>query len=1385
MDAIVDGIAQFFYKIFYGIEIMLCMAVGWLQELFNIFTGISTVSYNGADDYITNVFFGNKITNALYLGFAAIGIVLIFMFSIIAVIKKAFDLDDKMKMSYGQMLRAFLKAFLIIISMNLIMTVSMSFTDELMKAVTKVFTMAPEIAEGDPTIVYTDEQFAAMGRILNTIGNYSLNPSYKSRYNINSCYNDIRIDLKYLADTRVFNYYYGGDTKNGQTWQNAIQQIAVAADYNNEVPIDVYNESIMNAITNCMEIMKTDKSFHALDRFTRHEEYNTTDVPLDVTLFLIGTMGNGDTAAAKNSKYNTNPSMFDDVRGPYYRGEKSIYTFKTVNKDFDIALSKTNYIVVYAGAIVIICNMALIVVNCIVRIFNLLFMYLIAPPVVSTMPLDDGAKFKQWTTAFIVQLFSVFATVISMRLFLVFLPIIMDPNLVLSKSAMVNVIAKLVMIWAGAKGVEKANGILTGILTDNAGAQSLMAGDMKQDLANSAVGRAAQGAKAYAEGKVMKGAGKVLGTAASIATLPTRPITGALSAAGGKIASGYRNLNNKLGNLLIPKGKGGGKGGGGKGGGGGGKGGSSGGGSGSGSSGSSGGSNTPTSQRNMGNKPEGQGGGGDGKKSSGGGSGGGSESGGSAGGEKPPGNASVPGPMSGNSAPGKKPMSNTEKLKQGAKNMKNAKLSDAATAAAVGAKYADSKQISNKDAKKMAEIGKRLDNNTGGAVSKLATGDKNAGPIIGNMDTNQIGGAGGGAGGGEKPGAKPGTKPGAKPGTKPGAKPGTKPNAAAGAGTNQQKQNETGPKAGVGAVPAQQRQQAAPAQDGNKKSNPIGGNANDVRESNVGTGGGREADAEAEDTKDTGAGTANLAADSMDNAFERGANIPEKMSFAGQSGTDANDDGDDGNDGNGNDESKNNKPGEFEQLFDAMQKGYVDDKFNVPDNNDDDDDDDDDNDDDDNNDGGGSGGSSGGGSGSSGGNGAKASNITAAQFKNLFGVDRDQYLNKGKGTNVQRGKTGTNTSGVKKPAGGLGGRNSVPDPGTQQKGGGVRTVSAADTGSNPAGRQSTTGAQPKVGGAPTGQKPTTGTQPKVGGGAPTGQKPTTGTQPKVGGAPTGQKPTTGAQPKVGGAPIGQNPTTGAQPKVGGGGAAMQGSVIDQTATHVSSAGGPIGGSMRQSFSAGPQEKQVQTDAPGSPVIDTAGTNIADSGRQSFTAEAAQPEIVNPTVQQSAPKTEPRPKTGNHQPRQTVNILNENRPAAGGNAVNPVIADVAAEIGGALENGDIQMADAVHEDHQSEVEKFFYSTQTHMDEEQANDYEEADDYGGSRAGFYESNAGRYSTPAAGAKDSRKAAGSGGRRAPNSGRRSGSQNRFVQDAFSALDNDKKDSGQDGSRNILPPT
>jgi hypothetical protein len=74
-----------------------------------------------------------------------------------------------------------------------------------------------------------------------------------------------------------------------------------------------------------------------------------------------------------------------------------------------------------------------------------------------------------------------------MRVLLLFMPVVIDPDLVLFTNPVANILAKLVIILGGFEVSEKATNLITGILADNAGWQSITAGDMSGS-AKSAVG---------------------------------------------------------------------------------------------------------------------------------------------------------------------------------------------------------------------------------------------------------------------------------------------------------------------------------------------------------------------------------------------------------------------------------------------------------------------------------------------------------------------------------------------------------------------------------------------------------------------------------------------------------------------------------------------------------------------------------------------------------------------------------------------------------------------------------------------------------------------------------------------------------------------------------
>ena len=489
------------WKLLYLLEVGVCKVVAWMEEIMQIFTGEVPVEYNNKSESLIMVFFTHDNVKGIYGGMALIGIAFAFAFAIVSVIRKVLDLRGKQQgVTLGAILGNLLKSILLIFSMNLIMIVALSTTNTLIKQIGAAVTNSGDVVKGRQEITFDDEEYAAMGRILNTIGNYSLNPSYRSRYNINACYNEIRGDLEYLGNKGVFNYHYisykNDDIEAGvvePTWQSMVEQLARAYDYSQETTLDSYNDGLTNAMLNCMDIMKKNPDIRVLKSFKRNTESNTEQVPMDKILFVSATMGNfNGEGAARTTSYNKTPSFYDSVRQPFYYGEdgSDMYDYDDVKAVFDPSPMKTNYILVYATGIAMLQEMLVIIVTCSVRIFSLLTLYLASPLVLAALPLDDGGKLKQWTTAFLVQLLGIVGMVLAMRLFLMFLPSIWSPDLKVSSYTILSIIIKCIISYGALTAVSRVNGILTGILADNAGWQAITAGDMRGSVQNSAAGRA-------------------------------------------------------------------------------------------------------------------------------------------------------------------------------------------------------------------------------------------------------------------------------------------------------------------------------------------------------------------------------------------------------------------------------------------------------------------------------------------------------------------------------------------------------------------------------------------------------------------------------------------------------------------------------------------------------------------------------------------------------------------------------------------------------------------------------------------------------------------------------------------------------------------------------
>lgn len=533
-------------RILFACEGMLCKIIDILYNAFEVFAGIKTVQYNGSPDYMLEVFFSNPVVSTVYWGMACIGFALMFGFAIVAVVRKLFDYTgEKVKATYTQIFINCFKSILLILLMTAIVSATINASGVLMRSIDTLFNSA-EVMSNPPDISFDDEDRYDMYQVLDTIADYSLSPSYDSRFNINSCFNAIRPGMQKLDKTNIFKFSYTGvNGENGErdndSWQYALLQIYKAASVYEELDIDTYNEPLNKAILDCMYQLKTNKDFKPLSYYIEPEKagmsFGTT---LGRTIMLTCSFG-----CANNSKFDENPAITDSLRYPYYVGEKDVFSYSSMEDDFDLGLFSWNHIVCLIIAYFIIKEMLIIIINSVARIFNIILLYITAPGFLAVMPLDDGGKFKQWTTAYVIQSLSLFGSVFAVRLLMIFIPIVLGSNLVLFEDSFANGIAKLAFVIGICVTSEKANGMISGILADNAGYQSIMAGDVGGGFASSAMalGGKVLGAAAKTGFKIGKGVLGAVGDASGLTTA-----TEAL-----KEKTGFNKLKN-LGQSMRDKG---------------------------------------------------------------------------------------------------------------------------------------------------------------------------------------------------------------------------------------------------------------------------------------------------------------------------------------------------------------------------------------------------------------------------------------------------------------------------------------------------------------------------------------------------------------------------------------------------------------------------------------------------------------------------------------------------------------------------------------------------------------------------------------------------------------------------------------------------------------
>ncbi len=146
-----------------------------------------------------------------------------------------------------------------------------------------------------------------------------------------------------------------------------------------------------------------------------------------------------------------------------------------VKKNFNI--KEFNYIQAYVSSILMALIMLCSILFFIQRLIMVILLYLVSPFFVSMIPLDDGAKFKEWRNMFVAYMASAFGPILCMRIYFMLVPMAVSGGITYPVNGTVEACIHLLFILGGAFAVYKSRLLFVQIL-DPAAAGSMAASDM-------------------------------------------------------------------------------------------------------------------------------------------------------------------------------------------------------------------------------------------------------------------------------------------------------------------------------------------------------------------------------------------------------------------------------------------------------------------------------------------------------------------------------------------------------------------------------------------------------------------------------------------------------------------------------------------------------------------------------------------------------------------------------------------------------------------------------------------------------------------------------------------------------------------------------------------
>lgn len=192
-----------------------------------------------------------------------------------------------------------------------------------------------------------------------------------------------------------------------------------------------------------------------------------------------------------------------------------------------------DFFVGIVGGLVILVMFVMSAISFIQRIFDIILLFIISPISVSTIPTDDGQRFKQWKEMLIGKVLGAYGIILSMNLFFIIIPQVQQ--IAFFGNAFKNGIVKILFLIGGAFAVTKANIVIANLVGSHAGGsetRELIANMRTGKNITRAVGATALGVGgAILGGKHFMDSNKTGGLTGGLKSTFTSPVSNAITGA--------------------------------------------------------------------------------------------------------------------------------------------------------------------------------------------------------------------------------------------------------------------------------------------------------------------------------------------------------------------------------------------------------------------------------------------------------------------------------------------------------------------------------------------------------------------------------------------------------------------------------------------------------------------------------------------------------------------------------------------------------------------------------------------------------------------------------------------------------------------------------------